>query len=223
MHVLAPDILELTRQLSPAVSLALAAAGLALWLFGARTHRFWLALVITVGGGLAGLQIGRDFGVQPLVSGLLMALAAGALSLALARIAVFAAGGVAALVLVKSVANGWNDFVCFLAGGLTGIALYPVWISVLSSTAGTVLTAYGAVSFADRLFLFDSRRWSEQNGPLIDWFLVGWVILGMVVQYTIDRHLSKPAEQPKPKEEGKKKDEKPKDDKDGMPWWHWKS
>jgi hypothetical protein len=223
MHVLAPDILELTRQLSPAVSLGLSALGIGLWVYGARTHRFWLALVITVGGGLFGLQIGRDFGVEPLVSGLLMALASGALSLALARVAVFATGGVAALVLVKSVANGWNDFVCFLAGGLTGIALYPVWISVLTSTAGTVLTAYGLVSFAERVFGLNSIAWATANAPLIDWFLVGWVILGMVLQYSIDRYLSKPKDEEKPKDEGKKKDEKQKDDKEAVPWWHWKS
>jgi hypothetical protein len=130
MQVLSADILELTRQLSPAVSLGMVAVGGGLWLYGGRTHRFWLALVITVSAGLFGLQIGRDFGVGPLVSGLLLSLAAGALSLALARVAVFVAGGVAALLLTRNMASSWNEFVCFLSGGLVGIVLYPVWISV---------------------------------------------------------------------------------------------
>jgi hypothetical protein len=224
MQVLAPDILELTRQLSPAVSLTLFAVGLALWVYGGRTHRFWLAMVVTLGGGLFGLQIARDFGVQPLVGGLLTALAAGALSLALARIAVFLTGGIAALVLIKSIANGWNDFVCFLSGGLLGILLYPVWISVLSSTAGTVLMAYGLVSSLDKIIGFNSVSFAAGNGPLINWFLVGWVILGMIVQYTMERWLSQPQGPVKPKDEAKKKDEK-KDAPKGepVPWWHWKS
>jgi hypothetical protein len=224
MRVLAPDILEITRQLSPAVSLMLFALGTALWIYGGRTHRFWLALVITLGGGLFGLQIGRDFGVQPLVSGLLLSLAAGALSLALARVAVFATGGIAALVLMKSLASGWNDFVCFLAGGLTGVLLYPVWIAVLSSAAGSVLMAYGLLSAMDKLFRLDSVALASGNGPLLNWFLVGWVILGMILQYTIERWRSKPKGDTKPKDPAPKKDEKKDIPKaDPVPWWHWKS
>jgi hypothetical protein len=94
---------------------------------------------------------------------------------------------------------------------------------VLTSTAGTVLTAYGLVSFAERVFGLNSIAWATANAPLIDWFLVGWVILGMVLQYSIDRYLSKPKDEEKPKDEGKKKDDKAKDDKEAVPWWHWKS
>ncbi|MFQ3650031.1 MAG: hypothetical protein SNJ75_06835 [Gemmataceae bacterium] len=224
MRVMAPEILELTRQLSPVVSLILLALGTALWLYGGRTHRFWLALVITLGGGLFGLQIGRDFGVQPLVSGLLLSLAAGALSLALARVVVFVLGGVAALVVMKSLANGWNDYLCFLIGGLTSILLYPVWIAVLSSTAGTVLMAYGLLSVLDKLFRIDSVGLANNYGALMNWILAGWVILGMILQYTIERWVGRPAGEPKPTEAASKKDEKKDNPKaDPLPWWHWKS
>ena len=79
MQVLDPDILILTRQLSPAVSAVAILVGLALWLFGAHSHHFWLALLMTVSAGLVGLVLGREFAVQPLVAGLLLALAAGML------------------------------------------------------------------------------------------------------------------------------------------------
>jgi len=224
MQVLAPDILEITRQLSPLVSLLLFALGTALWVYGGQTHRFWLALVVTLGGGLFGLQIGRDFGVQPLVSGLLLSLSAGALSLALARVTVFALGGVAALLVMKSLANGWNDYLCFLIGGLTSILLYPVWIAMLTSTAGTVLMAYGLLSALDKLFRVDSVALASGYGPLLNWILVGWVLLGMVLQYTIERWRHQPVSPDMTKEAAPKKDEKKEPSKaDPLPWWHWKS
>ena len=97
MQILDPDILELTRQLSPFVCVVGLLLGLFLWWYGAYCHRFWLALTVTLTAGVVGLQLGRDFGVQPLVAGMLFALAAGALALALARISLFLAGGVGGL------------------------------------------------------------------------------------------------------------------------------
>src|SRR5262245_43255415 len=118
MHLLDPEVLDLTRQLSPAILVTAGLLGLFLWLFGAYSHRFWLAASVTVAAGVAGLYVGPGFGVQPLVAALLLALAAGVLCLALARIALFVAGGLAALMLVRWMSVGWNEFVCFLVGGL---------------------------------------------------------------------------------------------------------
>src|SRR5947209_7576181 len=70
MDLIASDILEISRGLSPLFLGALFALGLFLWLFGGRTHRFWLVLLTTVLTGLYGLCHGRDFGMQPLVAGL---------------------------------------------------------------------------------------------------------------------------------------------------------
>ena len=125
--------------------------------------------------------------MQPLVAALLLALAAGSLALALARIAVFVAGGITGLFIVRSLANGWNDYMCFLSGGLLGIALFPVWIAVLSSTAGSVLMAYGGVGLLDVWFRLDSPRWAERNAPLINWGVAAWVILGMFLQFALER------------------------------------
>src|SRR5262245_57844889 len=100
MHLLDTEVLDLTRQLSPAIGIAAVLVGVFLWLFGAWGHRFWLAAAVTAAAGVAGLYVGPGFGVQPLVAALLLALSAGLLCLALARIALFLAGGLAALLLV---------------------------------------------------------------------------------------------------------------------------
>jgi len=101
MKLLAPDILELTRGLTPYVSAGGFLLGLYLWLLGGSSHRFWLALVVTLAAGVLGLHYGPDYEIQPLVAGLLMALAAGALALSLVRILLFVAGGIAALALIS--------------------------------------------------------------------------------------------------------------------------
>src|SRR5688572_18899329 len=102
MQLLDLEILGLTKQLSPPLLVAALLVGLFLWTFGAFTHRFWMAMGVTVAAGVAGLFAGRDFGVQPLVAALLLALAAGVLALSLARVALFLAGGLAALVLLRA-------------------------------------------------------------------------------------------------------------------------
>ena len=61
-QILAPDILELTKDLSPTVSGVAALVGILLWLFGAYSHRFWLAMIVTVTAGIVltgGLLPGR--------------------------------------------------------------------------------------------------------------------------------------------------------------------
>src|SRR4051812_48278438 len=138
MHLLDVEVLELTRELSPAVLGTAGVVGLLLWLFGAYGHRFWLAATVTVASGVAGLYVGPGFGVLPLVAALLLALSAGVLCLSLARIALFVAGGLAALLLTRWLGVSWNEFVCFLAGGLAGVCLYQMWVMVVSSLVGAM-------------------------------------------------------------------------------------
>jgi hypothetical protein len=202
MQVLAPDILESTKQLSPLVCVVGLLLGLLLWLFGAHSHRFWLSVAITVAAGTVGLSLGRDFAVQPLVAGLLCALAGGVMALALSRISLFLAGGVAGLILARAAGTGWNDLICFLTGGLIGVCLYRLWITVLSSLAGTVLMSYALVSLLDRLGRLNSMEWADRNAPLINWGLVAWALLGVLVQYLLERRRKRKAAGP-PKEEKK--------------------
>ena len=97
MNLVAPDILEEVRQL-PLFLLGIGLAiGLLLWLYGGRGHRFWLVLAMTTAGGVFGLYFGAAYSLQPLVAGLLLAVTAGALALALARVILFVAGGAACI------------------------------------------------------------------------------------------------------------------------------
>ena len=191
MQVLDPEFLKMTRELSPGVSVVAVLIGLALWLFGAHSHRFWLALLMTVSAGMVGLALGREFAVQPLVAGLLLALAAGMLALALTRITVFVLGGLCALLVVRIVVPSANEFLCFVVGGLVGVCFYQLWITALSSLIGAVLTAYGAVSFLDHMGKLDSAAWANQNTPLINWCLIGSTVFGILAQFILDRRREK--------------------------------
>ena len=51
MQLLAPDILEEARQLSPLLSGSGLFIGVLLWSLGGRTHRFWLAMSVTLTAG----------------------------------------------------------------------------------------------------------------------------------------------------------------------------
>jgi hypothetical protein len=188
MQFLAPDILEEARTLSPFLSGAGLAIGVLLWLLGGRTHRFWLAMSVTLAAGLFGLAHGRQYGMQPLVAGLLLAVSAGALALSLVRLLLFAAGGLAALALMQAVAQGWDEPIAiFLVGGLVGVLLYRFWIIIISSSVGALLMAYSTLALLDRLRVMDSVSWTSKNGPLLNWGCASLIVLGVLVQFLLDR------------------------------------
>jgi hypothetical protein len=203
MQLLAPDILEEARTLSPFLSGAGLLIGFFLWMFGGRTHRFWLAMSVTLAAGLLGLSHGKQYGMQPLVAALLLAVSAGALALSLVRILLFAAGGMAALSLFHAVAHGWDQPIAvFLVGGLIGVILYRFWIAIFSSLVGSVLMAYSALALLDRLGLIASVPWTRQNGPLLNWACASLIVMGVLVQFLLERRgkrkKEEPAEEPVP-------------------------
>src|SRR5947209_2084318 len=98
MQTVVPEILAEAQGLSPALFAVGLVLGLALWLFGWKWHRFWTVLAITVAAGVYGLSdAAGSLRAQPLVAGLLLAVAAGMLALSLARLMAFGAGGFAAV------------------------------------------------------------------------------------------------------------------------------
>ena len=109
MHLVDPDILADAQGLSPAVCAGGMALGVVLWLFGGRGHRFWLVLLITLAAGIFGLSVAEAYAVQPLVGGLLLAIAAGALALSLMRVLAFVGGGVAACLAAERGMPGWDE------------------------------------------------------------------------------------------------------------------
>jgi hypothetical protein len=188
MQLLAPDIVAEARELSLPVLFAGLALGLFLWILGSRFHRFWLVLGTTLVAGVMGLYSGATFGVQPLVAGLLLAIAAGALALALIRVVAFAAGGVTGWVVLHSLAPTWNEpLVTFLAGGLLGLMLFRLWIMVLTSLGGTLLVGYSSLCLADQLGKLDAVSWCQEQVSLLNIACGGVVLLGMLFQFLIDR------------------------------------
>jgi hypothetical protein len=188
MQLLAPEILEEARQLSPTLTGAGLFLGLLLWIFGGRSHRFWLALLITLSAGLLGLSYGQAVGTQPLVAGLLLAVSAGALALSLVRILVFAAGGIAALGLVQVIAPSWDEpILVFLLGGLCGVLLYRFWITTFAAFLGTLLMGYCSLALLDHFGKLDSPAWAQKNAPLLSWACACVTSLGVLVQILFDR------------------------------------
>src|SRR5262245_324811 len=124
MQLIAPDILEELRGLSPALSSGAVLIGLMLVVCGWRWHRFWVVVAITVAGGLLGLHSGRASGGHILALGLLVGVAAGVLALELARILAFLAGGMAAWAAASALVPAARElWMVFLIGGLGGVLL----------------------------------------------------------------------------------------------------
>jgi hypothetical protein len=195
MQFVAPDILEEACSLSPFLSGAGLALGLFLWSLGGRTHRFWLAMTVTLTAGLLGLALGKQYGMQPLVAGLLLAVSAGALALSLVRLLLFAAGGLAALGLIHTIAPGWDEPIAvFLVGGLVGVLLYRFWIITFSSLIGALLMTYSALALLDRLHMVKSIEWTMKNGPLLNWGCASLIVLGVLVQFLVERRRQRKAQ-----------------------------
>ena len=186
--VISPDILEEVRQLPPFLLGTGLALGLLLWLFGGRAHRFWLVLAMTVAGGVFGLYFGAAYSLQPLVAGLLLAVTAGALALALARVMLFVAGGGACIWLARTVAPSWDEpALCFLIGGLLGVVLYKVWVTALSSLAGALLIAYSILGLLSSFGMGDVTSWAEHQAPVLNWIWAATAVLGLLTQFLLER------------------------------------
>src|SRR4051794_17528551 len=102
MELLAPDIVAEVKTLSVGLCAGGLAGGLGLWLLGWWSHRFWVVLALTSLAGVYGLYEAPAWRVQPLLTAVLCALAAGLLGLALVRLAAFAAGGFAAVLALQA-------------------------------------------------------------------------------------------------------------------------
>jgi hypothetical protein len=224
MNLVDPDILAEARGLPPVAPGIGLAVGLVLWLFGARSHRFWIALVITMSAGLIGLAHGPSYGMQPLVAGLLLAIAAGALALSLVRVLLFAAGGFAALAVMHAVAPNHDEpLISFIVGGLGGILLYRFWITTLTSLIGTLLIVYSGLCLADRFHALDATAWSAQNAGLLNWGCAGGAVMGLLVQFLLDRRRKRKAKKRKHEddEEEERRSLHRHKPKPKATWWGW--
>ena len=186
--MIAPDLLNDLRELPLAGKTVITAVGFVLWAAGWWAHRFWVVLAATLGAGVLGLRYAPDFGVQPMVAGLLAAVAAGGLALSLARVALFAGCGVGCWLAVQTLMPHWSDpLICILTGGLLGVLLFRFWIIVVTSTLGAILMGYGGLVLAEPLFKFDAVAWATNKDNVISISIGVAILVGVVHQYIIER------------------------------------
>jgi hypothetical protein len=186
------DLLSEGRDLSPAIPGIGLAIGVLLWLVGSRGHRFWLCMAVTVIAGITGLHTAPAMGVQPLVGGLLLAVCAGALALALVRLLVFAIVGVGSLAVAQAITPGWNEpVIFFLAGGLIGVVFFRLWIMALTSLAGTILIVYCGLCLAWSIGQVDAVAWVREFGRPLLWGGLGFTFLGVFTQFALERRRAK--------------------------------
>jgi hypothetical protein len=225
MQLIEGDVLAEAGGLSVGISVCGLLLGLAVWLSGWRRHRFWVVLTITLVGGLYGLNEAASLRTQPAVAGLLLALGAGLLALALARLFAFAAAGLAALLAVQALVPTWDQpLVSFMIGGLLGVLLFRLWVMALTSLTGALLMTYSALCLAERLAKLNAAAFAEKRTVLLNWICGGVTILGLGLQVWLNRGKGgKPAAADK----GKKAEPKPPPaDAGGQPpgkriWWGW--
>ena len=193
MQFVAPEILESARGLSLPLTAVGLVLGVLLWLTGWWAHRFWIVLVATLAAGLFGLAKGPVLRVQPLLAGLLLAVAAGVLALALVRVVAFAAGGIACWLSVQALAPApWHEpLVCFLAGGLVGLLLFRWWTMALTSFVASVVMAFFGLLLADNLGKLDAVAVSTQQRVLLNWACGAVGFVGFGAQYMLERRRTK--------------------------------
>jgi MFS family permease len=200
MQLIVPEILDEARGFSVAVSATAFALGLLLWLLGWRGHRFWIVLVTTIGAGVWGLSSGPLYGTPGLVVALLLAFATGVLALALVRVLAFAAGGLAIVLATRTLVPQWDEpLVCFLVGGLLGLLLFRVWMMALTSAAGTLLMAYAGLCLTDHFVKLDVVALADKKTNLLNGVCGGVALLGLVVQFVLDRRKKRAAAAPAPR------------------------
>lgn len=203
MQLLSPGVLADACGLSVPLTLTFLAAGAALWLFGWRSHRFWAVLAITVLAGVYGLYEARSFGSQPLVTALLMALAAGVLALALVRLLAFLAGGVFGVLLVQGLAPNWDQpLLCFLVCGLLGLVLFRLWMMALTSVGGATVVGYSVLCLLNQTGSVNPISFTENQYTLLNGLCGFWALLGFGFQFWYDQR-----RRTKDKEGGPAKDE----------------
>ncbi len=189
MVLLAPDILADACGLSLGLMLLAVPVGLVLWLFGWRSHRFWVVLLATVLAGVWGLHVAPAWQAPPLIAAVLLAFSAGVLALALVRLVAFAAGGLGGLLLVQLVYPSLGQpLVTFLACGLVCLFLFRPCLMALTSVAGAQLLTGAALMLLHYYAVVDAPCWCEQSVALVNWLVGLLAFVGFAVQFLLDRY-----------------------------------
>ncbi len=217
MQLVAPDILQEARGLSLTITVPAFALGLLIWLLGWRGHRFWIVLITTIAAGIWGLSAGPAYGTKPILGGLLLACAAGALALSLVRVVAFGAGGIAAWLLLRMLAPSWEEpLVCFLVGGLIGLLLFRLWTMVLTSATGSLLMVYSGLCLLQTLASVDGVAFAANHEVMLNCLCGGMVFLGLIAQLLVDRRRAQ-----QQRRRGNRGSGLSSQSYQGSPWWSW--
>jgi MFS family permease len=188
MCIIASDILADLCGLSLGLVIALVPIGLLLWLAGWWSHRFWIVLTTTVLAGMVGLMEATNWGAQPIIVAVLLAIAAGVLALAMVRVFTFVAGGLAGVYLVQFAFPSLNQqMICFLVSGLLCLLLFRWFFMALTSFLGTTVIAYGTLALLNYWEVLDSVAWTDEYSLLLTIGCVGATVVGFVVQLLMYR------------------------------------
>ena len=190
MVLVSPDILADACGLSLGLMLLAVPAGLALWLLGWWCHRFWVVLLTTQLAGVWGLHSAPAWEAPPLVAAVLLALSAGVLALALVRLIAFGAGGLAGMLLVQAAYPSLHQpLLVFLISGLLCLVLFRPCMMALTSLAGALLLTWAALMLLNYYSLVNAPVWSEQSAVLLNWIAGLLALVGLGVQFLLDRYL----------------------------------
>lgn len=188
MSIVAPDLFAEVSRLSVGACIIGIALGLALWLTGWWQHRFWVVAILSAIAGIVGLQQGRAAGVQPLVAGLLAALAAGWMAMELAKLLAFAGGGaVASLLAQQFMPNLHVPLIAFLAGGLLGVVLFRIWTIVLTSFLGATVTVYAGLALGKQVLRADIQGLVDHRPGLLNLGVALAALLGVLFQARFEK------------------------------------
>jgi hypothetical protein len=191
VQLVAPDILNEVLQLSPGACGLGVIIGLLIWTTGWIRRTFWFALAVTTGFGLYGLSLGRAAGTHPLVTALLLALAAGLLALELGRLIAFVSGGLATVLLIQTFVPAFPEpLLAYLAGGLACVLLFKLWVLTVMSFSGTTMIVYFGLPMAARVLKLDLATLLDQKTALLNALIAVGTILGIVVQNRLERFIS---------------------------------
>ncbi len=207
MQLLAPDILAETCGLSQGVLYLTLAVGIALLVTGWMWHRFWVVLLATVGAGIYGLCEGPTFQTSPLVAGLLFAIAAGMLALALVRLLAFVAGGLMGVAVTQTLFPQFQQHVVsFLIAGMIALVLFRPFMMALTSFMGSLLVSYAGLTLLNHYGALDANIWTDQKPGILSAICLGLTFLGCIAQFTLDRTEGEKKKKDKDKEKEKKKE-----------------
>jgi hypothetical protein len=190
MHLVTPEIMVELCGLSLAVLVCAAGLGLALWLLGWWSHRFWIVITTTVAAGIYGLQEAATLRSNPLVvvAALLLSVAAGILALHLVRLVAFVIGGFCGLILVQTLLPGFEQpLAVFVVSGLVSLVLFRWFLMALTSLLGATLVCYAGLAILNQRGALDAVAWSDQGATLLNWICGLMAVMGFAFQYLFER------------------------------------